>query len=124
MLFIYNNNRISQSRKRSQETYLWFWSKLASIQVQGLHLKKGGEGDSLVQGDLGVLIGLEKYRMSIQYRIGEVTYISRLERVITRAINSRQETDARTALHSRGAALVSTLTPVTVFVDDLKQVRG
>ena len=124
MLFIYNNSRISQSRIRNQETYLWFWSKLASNQVQGLHLNKGGEGDSLVQGDLGVLSVLEKYRVTIQQRIGKVTYISRLEREITRAISSRQETDARTAQPSRGAALVSTISPVTVFIDDLKQVRG
>ena len=66
LLFIYNNSRLSQSRIRNQETYLWFWSKLASNQVQGLHLNKGGEGDSLVQGDLGVLSGLEKYRVTIQ----------------------------------------------------------
>ena len=54
---------LQQQQDKSEQSkesgnYLRFLLKLVSI--QGLHLHEGGDGDSLIRGELGVLGGLEK----------------------------------------------------------------
>lgn len=116
LLFIYNNNRISQSKVRNQKNYLQFLLKLVSF--QGLHLHEGGDGDSLIRGELGVLGGLEKILNINPVKDWCDTYIISLEsEVITGTTCYGQET------RSRGAALTSTLAPITVLVNDLKHIR-
>ena len=91
---------------------------LKLVSFQGLHLHEGGDGDSLIRGELGVLGGLEKILNINSVKDWCDTYIISLEsEVITGTTCYGQKT------RSRGAALTSTLAPFTVLVNDLKHIR-